>query len=232
MKWVICSIIFLLAASGFAQTKTVYSGLFGDTTRIEMELSTNNGKDYNGRYRFENTKKWILLKGALYYDRRNKNPENLVLYQFSGEQDSAMFDLYFDGKTLAGTWQEERNKPVQAINLIEGPLQVINDWDGIYVYVSDSLHVKSVNDNTVEVRVHIAAQNNCSEIRLEGTLIKLGNQWKGSLPELNGKGDATVIISFEADNVNMEIIPAFLPDAKCLIGKTPFIRQMQREKAN
>lgn len=101
-----------------------------------------------------------------------------------------------------------------------------SSFDGFYYVDNNELKVKTIADNIIEVSVLIGKDESCVGFMLKGNLFKVGDQWKGSLPEGNEKGDATVIISFGVDKANMEIIPAFLPDAKCQIGKDPYIRQM------
>lgn len=108
MKWVMFSIAILFSIKVSAQEKVTYVGTIGDTSKIEMEITTINNKDYSGRYRFQGKREWILLKGAMYIDNRNKVAQNLVLYEFMDGRDTSIFDLYMSGKTLTGTWQKTK----------------------------------------------------------------------------------------------------------------------------
>lgn len=218
-----------MVTCGFAQEKVTYSGTFGDTGHIEMEISTNNQKDYYGRYRFENTKKWILLKGAMYFDRRNQIPQNLVLHEFGSDNDTAVFDLYMQGNKLTGTWQQKPHLPISEVKLEIGELKKNNAFDGFYRQDANELTVKTVSENSIEVSVWIKDGKNCPEIKLKGRLIKVGEEWKGSMVDAAERGEVAITVSFGMDSAKLEMVPAFSPAIKCEISTAPYVRQPVRE---
>ena len=216
----------------FAQQKTTYVGTVGDTGKVEMEISTSNEKDYMGRYRYQGKKEWTLLKGAMYYDKRNRIAQNLVLYEFAQSQDTSVFDLYMEGKSLTGTWQQNKQAPILAVSLSIGEPDRSSPFDGLYSSVGKELSVKTISSNTVEINMLIEPAGTCEEIKLTGTLLKVGNEWKGSLPDQNDKGEVAIVLSFDGNVAQMEMIPAFVNHSSCLKEKASFIQQMQKKGAD
>lgn len=217
------------AQQAFAQTGVSYVGTVNGKDAIEMELSSDNGKDFTGRYRYQGTKVWILLRGTLIYDKRKPIPENLVLKEFVGNRDIGTFDLYRSGKTLTGTWSQNTETNPLPVQLVEGKADKATAIDGFYYAGHNEMKVTTVSDNALDVTVWIANNQNCTGIKLTGRLLKVGNEWKGSLPDEYDNGEAAVVLSFAGDKANIEIIPAFLPGTDCQIGATPYLRQMRKE---
>jgi|GEM_PF-5829500 len=230
MRWVLVMIWLAVWEMGFAQQKVTYVGTIDDTGKVEMEISTTNEKDYMGRYRYQGKKEWTLLKGAMYYDKRNKIAQNLVLYEFAQSQDTSFFDLYMEGKSLTGTWQRNRQSKISAVSLSIGEVDKSNAFDGMYVMDGNELDVKTIAGNTVEINLLLKQIGKCEEIRLAGTLLKVGNDWKGSLPDQNEKGDVSIVLSFDDDRANIELIPAFINNSACLLGNASYTQQMQKQK--
>lgn len=212
-----------------SQTVVNYVGTVNGKDTIEMELSSSNDKDFTGRYRYEGTKEWILLRGAMYYDKRKPIPENLVLKEFVGSRDIGTFDLYRKGNTLTGTWSQNMQTSPFPVELVIGKADRSTAIDGFYYVGNNELKVTTVSDNSIEVKIWIANNENCTGIKLTGKLLKVGNEWKGSLPDEYESGEAAVVLSFTGDRANIEIIPAFLPGTDCQIGATPYMRQMRKE---
>ena len=232
MKWAFIFIWLTVGIEVFAQQKTTYVGTMGDTGKIEMEISTSNEKDYMGRYRYQGKKEWTLLKGAMYYDKRNRIAQNLVLYEFAQSQDTSVFDLYMEGKTLTGTWQKNKQSAILAVSLSIGEPDRSSSFDGMYRSVGKELSVKTISSNTVEINMLMEAKGNCEEIKLAGTLLKVGNEWKGSLPDQNDKGEVAIVLSFAGNVAQMEMIPAFVNHANCINEKTSLVQQIQKKRGD
>lgn len=224
--------IFLLAATGAsAQQKTTYVGHIGDTYSVEMELETSNGKDYKGRYRYGGRDEWSRLSGTLYYDKRNAVAKNLVLQEYTGDRNTGVFDLFMENGSLNGTWRKEAQAPEGLpVALTEGKLGLPGPADGFYYAENNELKVTAISDKAIEVDIWIAANRNCKGLRFTGQLIKVGTDWKGSLPDANDNGDAAITLSINGDKANLEINPAFVPGADCRIGTTPYMRQLRKQK--
>ena len=188
-----------------AQTPYNYTGTINEKDTVEMELSSSNGKDFTGRYRKQGSKTWILLRGAMYYDRRKPIPENLVLKEFVADRDIGTFDLYRSGSTLTGTWSENTQTSPVPVSLSVGKLDKSTALDGFYYIADNELKVSTVSDNTIDVTIWIANKGNCPGIKLSGQLLRVGAEWKGSLPDEFDNGEATVILSFGGNNAYIQI---------------------------
>lgn len=224
MRFLTICFLVLTVTPFYAQKKTYY-GVLGDSGNVELEISTNNNKDYMGRYRFENTKNWILLRGAMYIDRRNRIAQNLVLYEFSAGKDTAVFDLYKEGVVLSGTWQRNKTSPIKEVRLEEGDINRSAIHDGVYTNGENSIEIKALRNNIMEVGVLVKSQDDCPEINMKGTLIKVNEMWKGSISASFVEEEASVVLSFEADTAYLELIPSFIPGSGCEIKHIAYERQ-------
>lgn len=233
-------IILLTYAHTRAQDPVSYVGRVGNHN-VEMELTTKDNKAYTGRYRFEGRQEWLLLSGELYYDRRQLNPQNLILKEYvtmntpnplTPAQSSGEFTLYVSGDSLTGYWNKQAGAGAPGIPVVlrKGKPAPNNAFDGFYYVADNELKVKTISENTIEVSIWIASTSSCKGIKLSGTMLRVGNEWKGSLQDENDNGEAGVVLSFAGENAHLQINPALLAGAKCNLSATPYVRQLVKEK--
>lgn len=232
------AIAFFTCMSANAQEPVSYVGNVGNY-KVVMELTSADNKVYTGRYRYEHEKEWLTLSGELYYDRRQINPQNLVLKEFvstgnpmAPKPSTGEFTLYVSGDSLTGFWNKEPGggAPGLPVVLTKGKPEPAKDFDGFYYSGDNELKVKRISDLNIEATIWIAKSAGCAGVRLTGKLIRVGNDWKGSLLADNDNGEAGVVISFSGEQANLQINPAFLAGAKCNIAAAPYVRQLRKEK--
>lgn len=102
--------VFIMANAFFAIAQTAsYIGTLGKY-KIIMELNTDDGESYTGRYHYDGKDQWIAVEGKT---------KDLVLYlkEYVNGKNTGMIDLVFEEKVASGNWRKTANDKPLKINL-------------------------------------------------------------------------------------------------------------------